>query len=90
MIFACVYALIAAVKLYRGYAGVMPSSLVTLSTSGAATLSKTQRWANAVFGICFLALAVRAIYLSRLFGTLKLNVGSPRQRQPASALSAVQ
>jgi hypothetical protein len=61
--FACVYALIAAIKLYRAYAGTMPGSLVTLSNSGAATLSKKQRWANALFGICFLALAVSYLFL---------------------------
>jgi len=62
--FVCVYALIAAVKLYRAYAGTMPARLVTLSNSGTATLSKKQRWVNAVFGICFLALAISYLFIA--------------------------
>ena len=64
LIFTCVYALIAAVKLYRAYAGVMPGSLVTLSGPGAATLSKKQRWVNAALGICFLALAIGYLFIA--------------------------
>lgn len=64
LIFACVYALIAAVKLYRAYAGTMPAGLVTLSNSGTATLSKKQRWVNAVFGICFLGLAISYLFIA--------------------------
>lgn len=64
LIFACVYALIAAVKLYRAYAGVMPASLVTLSNSGTAMLSKKQRWANALFGICFLLIGIAYLFMA--------------------------
>lgn len=64
LIFACVYAFIAAVKLYRACAGTMPAGLVTLSNSGAATLSRKQRWVNAVFGICFLALAIGYLFIA--------------------------
>jgi hypothetical protein len=62
--FAFVYALIAAVKLYRACAGTMPAGLVTLSNSGTATLSKKQRWGNAAFGICFLALAIIYLFIA--------------------------
>jgi len=64
LIFACGYTLIAVIKLHRAYAGTMPGSLVTLSNSGTATLSKKQRWVNAVFGICFLALAVSYLFIA--------------------------
>lgn len=64
LIFACVYTLIAVVKLHRAYAGTMPTSLVTLSNSGTATLSKKQRRANALFGICFLALGIAYLFMA--------------------------
>ena len=63
---ACVYAFIAAVKLYRAYAGTVPNGLVTLSNSGTATLSKKQRWVNTVFGICLLVLGVAYLFLATL------------------------
>lgn len=64
LIFACVYALMAAVKLYRACAGTMPARLVTFSNSGTATLSRKQRWGNAAFGICFLVLAISYLLIA--------------------------
>jgi hypothetical protein len=64
LIFACGNAFLAAIRLYRAYAGTMPGGLVTLSNSGAATLSKKQRRVNAVFGICYLAFAVSYLFIA--------------------------
>ena len=66
LIFACVYTLIAVVKLYRANTGTMPGFLITLSNSGTATLSRKQRWANTVFGICFLALGIAYLFMASI------------------------
>ena len=64
MIFACGNALLAALRLYRAYTGSMPGGLVTFSNSGAATLSKKQRRADALFGICYLAFAICYFFIA--------------------------
>lgn len=65
LIFGCGYSLIAMVKLYRAYTGTLPGFLVTLSSSGG-TLSKTQRWMNALLGICFLMLGISYALLAAM------------------------
>ena len=44
--------------LHRAYAGTMPGGIVSLNHSQPAILSRKQRWARAVYGICFLGLGI--------------------------------
>ena len=62
--FACGNAFLAALRLYRAYTGNMPGGLVTLSNSGAATLSKKQRKTDVLYGICYLAFAICYLFIA--------------------------
>jgi len=64
VIFACAHALFATARFWRAYTGTMPNWLVTVSNAGAGTLSKKQRRAEAVYGICFLAFSIAYLYLA--------------------------
>jgi hypothetical protein len=63
LISACGYGFVAMINLYRAYTGTIPGSFVTLNSSGG-TMSATQRWKNAAFGICFLALGIGYLSLA--------------------------
>jgi len=62
--FACGNAFLAAMRLCRAYSGTMPDGLATFSNSGAATLSKKQLRADALYGIFYLAVAIIYLFIA--------------------------
>ena len=66
VILACAHALIATARLWRAYTGTTPNWLVTLSNAGAATLSKKQRRADTLFGLCYLAFAISFLFIASI------------------------
>jgi len=50
-----------AIHLYRAYSGVASVGMVTLSHSDSVAISKKQRWARSLLGLCFLGMGIAHI-----------------------------
>ena len=64
LFFAFAWTALGAIFLYGAYTGTRTVSMLTLNHSDRVSVSKGERWAKGVIGICYLGLGIAYMFLA--------------------------